>query len=337
MGRSMPPTMTGASMYIRAWTSPGCPAAHSSAGGAPMSWATRRYLVALGAARAASDRTCSDIARASYPSVPEGLSLSPKPSRSTTRTCRPAPTRSAADREQAGAGDRVAGQRAGRPGPQTAATAHRRACTRLAPAGVPPPRNQVPARPGRPGRGSGGAAVKPGLTRGFSSHPEAGSGPRRGWRGLRGMIGACIAALPVRPDVHGDTGRNRGPEQRGRCQSPGRPGGVASGQILAGQSGFVSRARGGHLPAPLAARPFGAGRLLRRLDFSRPAGQRPEAPGAARRCPQVRAAGPPRRTRAPSPGCHARGQPVDRAPDRLVNPQVRQDRPPVPHHPDPGR
>ena len=31
------------------------------------------------------------------------------------------------------------------------------------------------------------------------------------------------------------------------------------------------------------------------------------------------------------------GQPLDRAPDRLVHPQVRQDRPPLPHHPDPGR
>ena len=33
----------------------------------------------------------------------------------------------------------------------------------------------------------------------------------------------------------------------------------------------------------------------------------------------------------------AGGQPVDRAPDRLVNPQIRQDRPPLPHHPDSGR
>jgi len=31
------------------------------------------------------------------------------------------------------------------------------------------------------------------------------------------------------------------------------------------------------------------------------------------------------------------GQPLDRTPDRLVHPQVRQDRPPLPHHPDPGR
>ena len=30
-------------------------------------------------------------------------------------------------------------------------------------------------------------------------------------------------------------------------------------------------------------------------------------------------------------------QPLDRAPDRLVNPQIRQDRPPLPHHRDPGR
>ncbi len=33
----------------------------------------------------------------------------------------------------------------------------------------------------------------------------------------------------------------------------------------------------------------------------------------------------------------ARGQPLDRAPGRLVHPQVRQDRSPLPHHPDPGR
>jgi hypothetical protein len=49
----------------------------------------------------------------------------------------------------------------------------------------------------------------------------------------------------------------------------------------------------------------------------------------------------------PHPGFHRsasdhrvrrpRGQPLDRASDRLVHPQVRQDRPPLPHHPDPGR
>jgi hypothetical protein len=33
----------------------------------------------------------------------------------------------------------------------------------------------------------------------------------------------------------------------------------------------------------------------------------------------------------------AGSQPLDRAPDRLVNPQIRQDRPPLPHHRDPGR
>jgi hypothetical protein len=31
------------------------------------------------------------------------------------------------------------------------------------------------------------------------------------------------------------------------------------------------------------------------------------------------------------------GQPLDRAPHRLVHPQIRQDRPPLPHHPDPSR
>ena len=35
--------------------------------------------------------------------------------------------------------------------------------------------------------------------------------------------------------------------------------------------------------------------------------------------------------------CGAGGQPLDRTPDRLVHPQVHQDRPPLPHHSDPGR
>lgn len=185
---------------------------------------------------------------------------------------------------------------------KTAATAHRRVCTRLAPAGVPPSPQPGP-RPAGPARnGQREACSQAGHDAGLSSNPEASSGPRRGLRGSRGMIGACIAALPVRPDVHVDTGRNRGPEQRCRCQSPGD---LATWQVVKylpgtqalrpAPPGVTSLPR--WLPVPAAQEGCSI-----HLDFSRPAGQRPRAPGAARRCPPVRAAGTPRRTRAPSPG-----------------------------------
>jgi hypothetical protein len=107
----------------------------------------------------------------------------------------------------------------------------------------------------------------------------------------------------------------------------------AKARALAGLKGYVTN------PAGLPRRhPCHGG--LRDRELPRALEHREIVPHAqARLAGQARLPPPARLHRSP-PDHRVRGpggQPLDRAPDRLVHPQVRQDRPPLPHRPDPGR
>ena len=103
-------------------------------------------------------------------------------------------------------------------------------------------------------------------------------------------------------------------------------------RALAGLKGYVTNLRACPDGTPVTAEfVIGANHQLFQIERSFPDGQKRSA-GPAGLPPQARLDRSPPDHRPGSAG----GQPLDRAPDRLDHPQVRQDSPPLPHGPDPG-
>jgi len=151
---------------------------------------------------------------------------------------------------------------------------------------------------------------------------------RRTLRGIHEQVAKAEQAVAGKAPVKrnrfiqlsgGTRSVNRALEEKARALA-GIKGYITKPACLPGRNTRYRRVRDRRLPSALRDR------ALLQDGQKRPA-------GPAHLPPPARLDRSPPDHRARRPG----GQPLDRAPDRLVHPQVRPHRPPLPHHPDPSR
>jgi hypothetical protein len=107
----------------------------------------------------------------------------------------------------------------------------------------------------------------------------------------------------------------------------------AKARALAGLKGYVTNPRASPVGTPVTAEfVIGSYHQLFQIEALVPDGQkRPAGPPGLPPHPRLDRGPPDDRVRGPG------GQPVDRSKNWLVHPQIRQNRPPLPHRSDPGR
>ena len=205
---------------------------------------------------------------------------------------------------------------------------------------------QDPARPLR-GRPSGGVSTPARTSPTGTSSPSPGPPGRTAAAATRSSTTSTATTGPAAPCA-ASTSRSRKAEQAVAGKAPVKrnrfiqlSGGTRrvnrdledKARALAGIKGYVTNLRACPDGTPVTAEfVIGAYHQLFQIEKSfRMSKSDLQARPIYHRTARLDRSPPDHRVRRPG------GQPLDRAPDRLVHPQVREDRPPLPHHPDPGR